>query len=228
MFNFDINGIKLSVNDATESLDNWTVKKSEVVMYYKEEVIVKSFQAAFPHISLLGDSYEDKFQFIGGLVSRNDKLLEWFSLEKLKYSDLAQLPSYLKDLIEPKKFSELQEKVSNVNRTISYYSARRSVAAKEYQQKLKDIDNEMILKVNSIKGEDKIIKVLTLTSQSLPLSMAAALERYNTNSSDADFADKKKLYVRELLTNFKVSLLKLIKEDPDIDIDLIISELSLK
>jgi hypothetical protein len=228
MFNFDINGIKLSVNDATENLDNWTVKKSEVVMYYKEEVIVKSFQAAFPHISLLGDSFEEKFQFIGGLVSRNEKLLEWFSLEKLKYSDLAQLPSYLKDFIEPKQFANLQEKVSSVNSVISDYTARRTIAAKEYQNKLKQIDNEMNLKVKAIKGEDKIIKVLTLTSQSLPLSMAAALERYNANTDDADFADKKKLYVRELLTNFKVSLLKLIKEDPDIDIDLIISELSLK
>jgi hypothetical protein len=228
MFKFDINGKIFSVSDAIEKLDDWTVKKAEVVQYCKEEVIVKAFEEKFPHISLLGDSFESKFEFIGGLVSRNENLLEWFSLEKLKYSELAQLPSYLKDLIEPKQFVDLQEKVSNINLVISDYTARRAVAAKEYQDKLSKIDAEMKGKVNFIKGEDKIMKVLTLTSQSLPLSMAAALERYNVKSTEVDFADKKKLYVRELLTNFKVSLLKLIKEDPDIDIDYIISEITLK
>lgn len=228
MFNFDINGVKLSVSDAADKLDDWTVKKAEVVTYAKEEVIVKSFEKSFPHIALMGNSYQEKFEFLGNLVSRNDRLLEWFTLEKLSYSELAQLPSYLTDLVEPKKFRDIQEKISSVNDVISDFTIRRNAAAEEYHEKLRKIDLEMNQKVKEIKGEDKIIKVLTLTSQSLPLSMAAALERYNSNTSDVDFADKKQLYVRELLTNFKVSLLKLIKDDPDIDIDSIINEVSLK
>lgn len=228
MFNFDVNGTKFSVQDAAENFDDWTINKSEVVQFAKEEVIVKSFEESFPNISLLGNSSFDKYTFLSGLVSRNSKLKEWFSLEKLKYSELAQLPSYLKDLVEPKKFLDLQRKVNDVNRVISDYTNKRSAAAEEYHLKLNKLDAEMNSKVSAIKGEDKLIKILTLTSQSLPLSMAAALEKYTMVGISEDFIDRKKFYVRELLTNFKISLIKLVNSDPNVDIDAIIDEVSLK
>jgi hypothetical protein len=58
--------------------------------------------------------------------------------------------------------------------------------------------------------------------------MAAAIEQFNSNRDDPEFVDKKRLYVRELLTNYKISLLKLVKDNPSISIDDVIDELNLK
>lgn len=227
-FEFDVNGHKLTVSNAVDKLDDWKVKKAQINSYEKQEVIVKAFEEEFNHIKLLGDDYLSKFEFLTKVCSRNSRLLEWFAHQKLIYSELAQLPNYLNDVIDPNEYQDIKEKVFSVNKTIAKFSNQRIQAAEDYKKHLADIDKNLDKELDAIKSNNKILKVLTLTSQSLPLTMAIALEEFNSKTDSSDFEEKKKLYVRELLTEFKISLLKLIKEKPEIDIDKLIADISLK
>lgn len=227
MFNFIYNGKAISVKDAPENFDDWTIRKSEILTYEKSEVILKAFIAKFPHITLLGDTNEEKYEYITKVASRNKALLEWFTLEKLNFSELATLPGYLKDIIDPKSFKRIQKDITKVNDTIAKFSEERVKASEEYKRKLKDIDRQEQMEF-SVAKSNKIVKILTLTSQSLPMSMAFALEKFNTKAAIDDFEEKKKLYIRELLTNFKVTLIKFINDNPDTDVDDLINQLILK
>lgn len=227
-FKFDYQGSIIEIPDASDKMDEWVVKVAETTTYSKEIVIVKSFNDSFPNIKLLGNNDNEKFEYLSKLVSRSDKLLQWFTLEKLKYSELSQLPSYLTDLVDPKEFKGIQEEITTVNDTISEYTLKRRKATEKYKSELKTLDDEMNSIIDSKIKDNKVIKILTLTSQSLPLCMVNAIESYNAQTSDSDFEEKKKLYGRELLTKFKVKLLELIKEKPDLDLDMLIDDLSLK
>lgn len=228
MFTFKYKDQTITVDNASDSIDDWIVKEAEVIKYSKESVITESFIKQFPHIAVLGDTYEEKFDYVTNLVSRSDKLLQWFAIEKIKYSNLSQLPNYLDGLVEPSEFKHIQENITSINKSISDFSDRRKKATEKYKQELRLIDKEERTVVDNKINSNKIIKVLTLTSQSLPLSMVSAIESYNAQTTDTNFDEKKKLYGRELLTKFKVSLLKAIKDNPDIDLDSLIDELSLK
>jgi hypothetical protein len=227
-FNYSYKDHEFSVSDAVSLLDDWKVVKAQVSSYEKQEVIVKAFESQFPDLKLLGsDSYE-KFEFLTKLCSRNASLIEWFAGQKLIYSELAQLPNYLKDVVDPSEFQLLKEKIFDVNKVIAEYSDKRLRASENYNKQMKLIETDLNKAVDAIKANNKVLKVLTLTSQSLPVSMAIALESYNAKTDSSDFEEKKKLYVRELLTEFKISLLKLISKDPEIDIDALIKDISLK
>lgn len=227
-FNFKYQNKDLVVSDVPEKLDDWIIKKSEVFEYSKDEEIVKAFIKKFPTMKLLGDTFEEKFDFLTNVVSRNSKLLEWFANEKIKYAELAQLPKYLKTHVEPAEFAVLKDEVKTVNDILAEDAQIRSDLAKEYNRKLKDADNKLKTKLNEIKSNNDVLKIVTLTSQSLPLSMALSIEEFNVKTNDSEFSDKKKYYVREMLINYKIALLKLIKENPDIDLDLVLDELTLK
>lgn len=216
------------INDVSDEIDGWIVKDAEVIEYSKATVIVESFEKQFPHIKLLGNDDSTKFDYLTNLVSRSDKLFQWFALEKIKYSELTQLPSYLKGRIDASEFSSIQKKISCVNDVIADFADQRAKLAIEYKNNLKKLQKKMDASIDKTIADDKVIKVLTLTTQSLPLSMINAIESYSPRTSDINFDEKKKLYARELLTLFKVDLLDKIKDNPDLDVDLLIDEISLK
>lgn len=228
MFKFDYNNVKIEVKDAAERLNEWTVKTSETTSYSKSEIIVQAFEKEFSNIKLLGDDFDAKYDYLTKVCSRSTALLEWFSLQKLNYSELSQLPAYLDGLVDKKEFKHIQVEITKINNIISDYAAKRNEATDNYKAELKRIDKDMETEINKIKSNSNVVKILTLNSQCLPLQMAFALESFNTKTSESDFEEKKKLYVRELLTNFKVSLLKAVRDNPDIDIDDLINELRLK
>lgn len=227
-FSFDYDGILFSVSYAAENLDNWRVKKSQIFEYSKEKEIVAAFENSFTNIKLLGDSIDEKYDFLTKVCNRSSRMLEWLSNQKLLFSELAQVPSYLKDRITSSEFSTVKDKISSINKVISDYSLIRSKASEDYRSRLSQIDRKMKEDLDKIKANDKVIKILSLTSQSLPLSIAAAVEEYNMKTDSTDFEEKKSLLVREFLIEFKISLLDLIKQYPDIDIDKLLDEISLK
>lgn len=227
-FKFEYNKNEIIVDEVSDKIDDWVVKKSEVIEYSKDKVIVEAFEKQFPQIKILGNTETEKFDYITNLVSRSDKLLQWFALEKIKYSELAQLPSYLNNVVNEKEFKTIQKKITSVNNVISDYAKERTELTAKYKSDLKRIDERMNSSINEKIGNDKIVKVLTLSSQSLPLSIVNAIESYNAKTSDSDFDEKRKLYGREMLTKFKVAILKKINENPDIDVDDLIDKISLK
>lgn len=227
-FKFDFNGNEIIIDDISQKVDKWVVKESEVYTYSKSDVITEAFIKDFPHISLLGKNNDEKFEYISRLVSRSKSLNVWFSMKKLEYSELAQLPKYLTDLIKPKEFKAIQNDISRVNRVVSDYTEARVEINKQYKRTIEANIDSMNDEINKIIKSNPVTKILTLTTQSLPLSMIANIEEFNTKTSDTNFEEKKSLYAKEMLTQFKISLLKLIKENPYIDIDQVIDHLKLK
>ena len=219
---------EINIDNFADTIDEWIIKKSEVFEYSKETEIVKSFKETFGHIAILGSTDSEKFDYITKLVSRSESLSVWFAFEKIKYSQLSQLPSYLKDLVSPSEFIVSQKRISSVNDTVSSYVNKKLNITNKYKAELSKIDEEAAIAIKKVIGDDKIVKILTLTSQSLPLTLINAIESYNSKTDDSNFEEKKSLYGREMLVKFKVALLTLIKNNEKIDIDELIKDLSLK
>jgi hypothetical protein len=225
---FIFKGSKFTVDDVADTIDGWVIKKSEAVRYSADVEIVKNFNNDFPNLTLIGDSVEEKYEFLTNVVSRNSKLLEWYTSQKLLYSDLAQLPLYAEKLISPEKFKNIQTDLTKISRVISASVSKKIAASVEYKEKVKELDRIEKIEINKIKGGDPVIKILSLDSSKLPLSLSMAIEGFKPTGDDSEKAENRKLYVREVLTQFKISLLKLVVEKPDIDIDELLDELSLK
>lgn len=218
----------IDVEDTSSVMDTWTVIQSETVEYSAASVIVKNFTEQFSSISLLGEDSDSKYEFLCKLVSRNSKLLEWYAAQKLKYSDLAQLPLFAKDLIKPEEFKSLQIEMTNISDIVKSSVDKRIEASKVYKVKLKQIDDEERKLINKIKGDDSVIKILTLNSSKLPLTLSLAIENFTPTGDSNKAAENKRIFVRETLIQYKVGLLKFIKNNPDTDIDDVVDKLGLK
>lgn len=228
MTNFDYNNETIVIPTISENLDQWTVIKSQAVQYSAAEVIVDNFNESFNNIQLSGETYEEKYEFLTKLVSRNSKLLEWYSAQKIKYSDLAQLPLFAKDLIEPKKFKSLQNDLTALSDVVKESVDQRILASNEYKKKLNLIDINEKRKISEIKSKDQVLKILSLNSSQLPLTLSLAIENFTPLGDTKLAAENKKIYVRETLTQFKIGLLKFLNDNPNTDIDDVIDKLGLK
>lgn len=227
-FNFESNNIEIKVSKSVDNIDEWKVKKAQTHSFSKESEIVTAFNNDFPSIKLLGETDEEKYDFLTNVCSRSSSLLEWFANQKIIYSELAVLPNYLEDKITPSEYTQLKDQIKIVNDTIAEFTNRRIDESEKYKRKIKELNLELDNRLQNIKVNNNVLKILTLTSQSLPLSMAVALQEYNAKTDVSDFEEKQKLYVRELLTEFKIALLEVNKNNPEVDIDRLIEDISLK
>jgi len=80
--------------------------------------------------------------------------------------------------------------------------------------------------ISSLKQNDNLLKILTLTADSLPLSVCQQLENYALRPDDSDFEDRIEIRTRESLTSYKRALLEYAQTYPTVDIDDVIRDLS--
>uniref|UniRef100_A0A2V0RI88 Uncharacterized protein n=1 Tax=viral metagenome TaxID=1070528 RepID=A0A2V0RI88_9ZZZZ len=211
-----------------ENENDWIVVVSESSSYNKEEVLVNAFEKDFPEIKLIGNDVSSKYIFLTSVTARSKALLKWYAAAKLSYSELTQLPLYLADHVHPSEFIKVREKASEINVVVSEFSKRAQSLAREYSEKLKKIENERDEAISEIKLNDNLIKIVTLQVIDLPLSIQMSIEGYAPKDISRDVSESRRVYARECLTTFKVSLLKLINDEPEVDINDIVKELGLK
>jgi len=99
-------------------------------------------------------------------------------------------------------------------------------ALRLYYKQLQRIEKTRSTKLSSWKQNDNLLKILTLTADSLPLSVCQQLENYALRPDDSDFEDRIEIRTRESLTSYKRALLEYAQTYPTVDIDDVIRDLS--
>lgn len=210
---------EFTVNRPDVDTDNWTVVKQESLSYDKGSIILSKFNEEFPKIAI--DSYE----LLCKICSRSRSLNEWLITKNLEFSEFSQLPLFLKDKITPKSFQTLQVDIVKLNTTVATFAKKRETLARKYEEDLIKLEREELAEVVKLKGNNKILKVLSLNSTYLPITIQLAIENYIPTDS---LADSRRTYGRECLIQYKSALIDLIINDPDINIDAVIESSVLK
>jgi hypothetical protein len=211
----------LEVKLPDETLDNWVVVKQQSIKYVKGDIILEKFNKDFPH-AVVGS-----YDVICELASRSTKISEWLVNANTIYSELAEMPLYLDGLVEPKIYKGLTQDIQRINETIGSFSQNRQQLAEKYKNELKILEKKEKEAIDKIKGNNKFLRVLTLNTTSLPLTLQLMINGYSPSNSE-NLQESQKVFAREMLINYKVSLIKKIIEDPNFKVDIVIDDNQLK
>lgn len=218
----------IEFNQPDKSEDNWVIIKSESVAYDKKRLILDKFKSDFPHLPISGSDDDVKYDNLTRLCGRTRELARWYAQASLLYSDLTQLPLYLKDHVEPGSYTKIKEKILVLNKKAAANAVTRRELAIEYENKIKRLDSEYKSDVSKFIGSDKILKIITLTAEAMPASLQLALDNYTPADKEVDIGESRKRYAREMLVQFKIKLLEIIEADPSVEIDDLITSMALK
>lgn len=218
----------IEFNQPDKSEDNWVVIKSESVVFDKKALILAKFTEDFPNLPISGVDDDVRFDVLTRLCSRTRALSRWYAQASLLYSDLTQMPAYLEGQVAPSDYAGIKDKILILNRKIAKDAEARRELARDYERKLKKLEEDAEIETAKIIGNDKVFEIITLTSEAMPSSLQLAIESYTPSDKSLEIGESRKKYAREMLIQFKVKLLQLIKADPTINIKRLIDEISLK
>lgn len=160
---------------------------------------------------------------IYALVGRNEAVAEWLVDVNAKYELSVSCPEYFKDVISPEKYKELSAKIDQYNEVNRQEAKDVKALAEKYKADMKAITDASKVLKDKISEDDRI-KVLTLSSTQLPLSVSLAIENFTPIKGVNAISQKS--FGRESLIRYKKLLLEAINDEKDIDE--IISELRSK
>lgn len=201
--------------------DDWVTIKDESQLPDRKGFIVDKFKDAFPDTKL--DSDVDKaYDQIGRLASRSYVINKWLITANLDYALDAQTPSYLLPYIKPDEFKILQTNITKLGKLAAEESEEINKAAIEYKKRLDSIRDKYSKDRDRLEGSNTFLKVLTVPSTYLPLTLQLAIENYTPQN--VQNSPTKRAYARELLTDYKIYLLQCLQNNPDLDIDKVIMD----
>jgi hypothetical protein len=218
----------INVDPVGPDQDEWFTIKSQSVTFSKQDFFIDQFESSFPDSVLLGSTNESKFKFLNELCSRKRVLQNWYSSVSLKYSNSTQLPLYLKYRVDPSEFKRIQDKMLSMKDKLSNTIIERKKAADVFKQTIDLIEAKENKIIEDSTSGDNIMKIVNLSTESLPFSIQLLIQGYTPTNVDEDLADNKRRYAQEQLAKFKIALLKLNEENENIDIDKLIEEIELK
>jgi hypothetical protein len=231
----DLLKIKSALADIAIELPNsdrskWVSYKTENVVFNKEASIVSLFENDFPTQKLIGKNEAEKYLFLTRLISRNIKIGIWYGAAKSKYADFTQLPLYLKKYVTPAEYKKLGYCLDALKRSVVMASENRAKAAEEYKLKLAKIDDIETSDFEIICGDSNLMRIVTLQSSALPLSLAMAIEGFSPagDSSEEEVAESRKQFAKESLISFKIAILEALVIKKDINVSRLLEDIALK
>jgi hypothetical protein len=209
-FLFNVDGVKFDVDEPSSDDSGWFTTRSESVSVDKPSFMMSAYKRDFPKGPV------KNFDSLVDIISRSGTMSDWYSKTSGDYTETISIPSYGADILSPKKFKQVQEKLklhkeaySLEGKTIAEASATMQVA----------IENAKNIRMKAC-GEltnDPVIRVLSMNSSELPVSMQLAIIGYT--AKDSNKAQDQNKYARELLYIYKRALLQRVIEDPGFKLD---------
>lgn len=196
--------------------DKWVTIRSESIEFDRAEFIVDKFKETFPDV-VLPEDVDKAYELIGKLASRSSLISEWLANTSVLYSEEAQTPAYLLPFIKPNEFKKVQSDVTSYNKVARLESDEIVKASIEFRNKMKQIRDKYDKERKKIRDISNFVKVLTIPSTKLPLTIQLAIE--NFTPQDVEDAATKRQYARELLTDYKIFILESVKNNPKISVD---------
>lgn len=207
----------------TKDPNKWLIVKDESSKPDKKKFMLDQLKADEPNISnSLEQAETDKdkrYELLMKLVSRSKALAEWLKRANDKYSLSAVMPTYYDKIVKPEDYDASRRKIEKISELAARKQLELNQAAVEYRNKCLLIENRYNGLINPLK-DDNITKVLTLSSDQLPISIQLAIESYNPGTPST--LPTKDVYAREMIAQYKILLLQQLTTQPDLDIDSII------
>lgn len=216
------------LDDVIGNEDDWITIQSQTVTYDKNEFFIEQFNLDFPSYKILGSNNLEKFTFLSELCGRKEIMRKWFAATSIKYSNTTQLPLYLKDGVAPNDYKRVQDNLIKLKDELAKIIKKRNELAEKYSSDLAELEKEERSVVKKTIGDDNVLKIVSLTTESLPLSIQMKIQSYTAGSADADLADNRRRLAQEYLARFKTSLIKLNKAKKITDIDALLKEIEIK
>jgi len=210
IFNFGSNNVNFSVS-IDENIDNWLIVKDEKYRPDRGVFVLEKFKDDFPEIIV------DSIDRVYSLCSRSSALNEWLAKVNLSYALIQNEPTFYRDKIEASRYNLVNEELLKNNSILSNKAKEELELAADYRSKMDKIK----LKYSKIEYKSKEARVISMNTTELPLTLQLAIENYTPASDDSP---NRRSYARELLINYKLSLLNVIKENPEVNIDIIIKD----
>lgn len=208
------------IDEVGDNFEDWTVVKQESYKLSKEKIIVDKFNEEFKFIV-------KDYKELTNACSRSKAFTEWLINANIAYSEEAELPLFIKDVIEPEHFSKLQTELTLINRKIADYSIRKRDLAERYKSDLKELQIKEEQETSKMKQKDKLLEVLSLNSQYLPFTLQLQIERY-TPKDEENSQESREVYARECLIKYKRALCQIVVDNPSVDITEVINSNMLK
>jgi len=210
IFNFGSNNVNFSVS-IDENIDNWLIVKDEKYRPDRGVFVLEKFKEDFPEINV------DNIDKVYSLCSRSAALNEWLAKVNLSYALIQNEPTFYRDKIEASRYNLVSEELLKNNSILSSKAREELELAADYRSKMDKIK----IKYSKIEYKSKEARVISMNTTELPLTLQLAIENYTPASDDSP---NRRSYARELLINYKLSLLNVIKENPEVNIDIIIKD----
>lgn len=215
--------VSIVIEEVSKESKSWKVIQSSEYKPDRQEWMLKKFRKEFPKQAEAVSSFE----ILNSLASRSMRVSQWFANSSAEFILEVDVPLYLKDLIDPKEYKNASENLQLLNKNAASRSSEEVKTVQEYKSNMEKISmkydriNEGIIK-------NKIVRILSINSQYLPITLQLMIENF-TPAADGKSPDKK-TYAREILTQFKISLIKYFtaKENKESDLEEFLKEIAEK
>lgn len=212
----DVNALKEAFNDIKEVYElpsrdkkDWKGLTDDETKPDKEGYVIACFKKDFPDIKV------STFEEVMDIVSRSRAVRSWYARIDLSYVEQVNMPTYYYNYVDPKTYVTSMKNLTSLNKILTDDAIKRQKAAEKYAAALEELDDSLAREKFAILGKDKLLFIITLPSDMLPINITRAISVY---SPKQEGAPTQKMYAREALINYKIYLLKVLKSKPDIDI----------
>jgi hypothetical protein len=218
----------LNIDEVGPDEDGWVTIKSQSVTFDKTSFFVGKFNEDFPAYNLSGSNDDEQFTFLSELCARTPAMRKWFASVSVIYSNTSQLPLYLKDEVSPEEYKSVQNKTLALKDQLAEVIKERNDEARKYTAALERLREKELNITRKATGADNIMKINLLNTEALPLSLQLKIQAYMPAGQDIEVADGRRRLAQEYLARFKVELLKLNRNVPDLDVDEVVRSIELK
>jgi hypothetical protein len=209
----------LVVEFASEDQNNWYTERMEKLPMSKEEYITEAVKTEFPNII-----FKD-YSELQSVLSRSKALSTWYRERSAEWVKVIEVPNYLLEVVHPDVYRGLVGKVNAYNNSLAIQGKAIKIEADLFQQKIRDISLRE-QKVRSGITKDGLVKVITMGSQEMPISLQLEIERYTPK--DGDEYQQRRQFSREILYCYQKALATGVYNNTITDVTAFIEGLAVK
>lgn len=210
--------LSIDIEKVDTSSSNWKIIQTEDYRPDKRAFIEEQFSESYPKFGKLD------YDMITALASRSKVISKWLTISSQKYTVEVDPPLWLQSEISAEEFKEIKPKITLLSKAASDRAEAEAKAASEYKNKLARIERDFSDKVSAMKKDSNLLKILSMSSTDLPITLQLAIENFTPSSAES--APNQRMFAREILTSYRISLIKYSKTNPDMDIQTVIDRLA--
>lgn len=183
--------------------NSWLGLAQQEFIPNKEEYVVKRLVEEFPPGK---DLDYDKFM---ALCSRSSYLSDKLAAINVEWSLSIKVPEYFKGLITKEERRDIEGYLQEHKAKLNKITYEKDMLSKEYKANIKLLEDQEKIHIKDLR-QSNIFEIMTLQQNQLPLSIQMAIVNYVPVSDDTSVSSK--VFAREALINYQLSLFKFVKK----------------